>query len=58
MQTITSIETYNTITSLIEDNEGNFIVKQDGEVIHHTFSLLQAMHVFNTLIGRTVETNA
>ena len=57
--TIMAVETSDSVTIIKEDVDGNFIVKQNGEIIEHCFSLKQALNVASMLLKRfDVDANA
>lgn len=55
--TIMSVTTQDSVTVVGENDNGNFVVKQDHETIATCYTLEQALDIAATLLNRT-ESNA
>lgn len=51
--TIMSVSTNDSVTLVKEDNDGNFVVKQDNEVVAKCYNLKQALDIAGVLLNRT-----
>lgn len=51
--TIMSVSTNDSVTLVKEDNDGNFVVKQDNEVVAKCYNLKQALDIASVLLNRT-----
>lgn len=53
--TIMSVSTKESITILEENISGNFVIKQNNDVIARTYNLKQALDIAAIVLNRTAE---
>lgn len=53
--TIISVTTKESVTILEENTGGNFVVKQNNDVIARTYNLKQALDIAAIVLNRTAE---